>query len=227
MVVVHGLPITIPVRSVCFAMRYAANVRDAVRDLDMAAYDDFVSIDEMRIYAGTRPRTGLSSWTGIPLCREATELGDENCWSPQEVTMGMIWVIDAGLAKPRFNLPIFDRAGRHICTPDLLDEEAGVVGEYNGALHLEGAQRARDVRREEVYRGLGLQSFTMLAGDSAHPADMAHRMLAARSRATWLPPHERPWTSQPPAWWTPTETVEQRRALSAAQRERFLRYRAA
>lgn len=226
-ILVDGLPITIPVRSVCFAMRYAPSVRDAVRTLDMAAYDDLVSIEELRLYAGTRPRTGLSSWTGIPLCREATELGDENCWSPQEVTMGMIWMIDAGLGKPRFNVPIFDRSGQHICTPDLLDEESGVVGEYNGELHLQGAQRARDVRREEAYREFGLESFTMLAGDSADRAGMAARMRAARSRAKWLPPHERLWTSQPPAWWTPTETVEQRRALSVSQRERFLRYRAA
>lgn len=226
-IVVHGLPITIPVRSVCFAMRYAANVRDAVRALDMAAYDDLVSIDEMRIYAGTRPRTGLSSWTGIPLCREATELSDENRWSPQEVTMGMIWVLDARLPRPRFNVPIFDRSGRHICTPDLLDEEAGVVGEYNGSLHLQGSQPALDVRREEVYRELGLESFTMMAGDASDPETMARRMLAARSRARWLGPEERAWTSQPPAWWTSTETVAQRRALSASQRERFLRYRAA
>jgi hypothetical protein len=226
-IVVDGLPITTPVRSVCFAMRYAATIRDAVRALDMAAYDDLVSIEEMRTYAGTRPRTGLSSWTGIPRCRRATELGDENCWSPQEVTMGMIWVLDAGLGKPRFNVPIFDRCGRHICTPDLLDEEAGVVGEYNGELHLEGQQRARDVRREETYRQLGLEYFTMLAGDSADRVGMAGRMLAARSRAKWLPPHERLWTSQPPAWWTSTETVKQRRALSASQRERYLRYRAA
>ncbi|MGH3363047.1 MAG: hypothetical protein ACRDOM_11370 [Nocardioides sp.] len=226
-IVVDGLPITIPVRSVCFAMRYAATVRDAVRAIDMAAYSDLVSIDEVRTYAGTRPRTGLSSWTGIPRCREATEHGDENRWSPQEVTMGMIWVIDAGLGRPRSNVPIFDRSGRHLCTPDLLDEEAGVVGEYNGELHLERSQRARDVRREEVYRELGLESFTMLAGDSADPAGMARRMRAARSRARCLPPHERPWTTQPPAWWTPTETVEQRRALSESQRERFLGYRAA
>jgi hypothetical protein len=226
-IVVDGLPITIPVRSACFAMRYAANVRDAVRVLNMAAYDDLVSIDEMRIYAGTRPRTGLSSWTGIPLCRRATELGNENHWSPQEVTMAMIWTLDADLGTPRFNVPIFDRAGRHICTPDLLDEEAGVVGEYNGPLHLEGRRHRRDIRRDETYRQLGLEHFTMLAGDSADRMEMAGRMLAARARAKWLPPHERLWTSQPPPWWTPTETVEQRRALSASQRERFLRYRAA
>ena len=48
--------------------------------------------------------------------------------------------------------PIFDGHGRHIGTPDLLDPVAGVVGEYDGALHLAGEQRARDVRRAEAFR---------------------------------------------------------------------------
>ncbi len=56
--------------------------------------------------------------------------------------MRMIWVVDAGLPRPLCNMPIFDRHGRHIGTPDLLDPVAGVVGEYDGALHLAGEQRA-------------------------------------------------------------------------------------
>ena len=37
-------------------------------------------------------------------------------------------------------------------TPDLLDEEAGVAGEYDGAIHLEDGPRRRDLDREALYR---------------------------------------------------------------------------
>jgi hypothetical protein len=224
---VDGLPVTMPVRSVCFAMRYASNMRDAVQAFDMAAYDDLVSLAELEAYGGMVPRTGLSGWTGIPQCRKATALGDENAWSPQEVVMRLIWMEDAGLPRPHTNVPIFDRRGNLIGTPDLFDEEAGVVGEYDGPHHLHRGQRARDVRREEALRSAGLEYLTMLAGDSADRRELAGRMVEARRRARWLPKSERAWTLDPPPWWVPTLTVDQRRRLTADQRRRLLRHRAA
>ncbi|MGH3360837.1 MAG: hypothetical protein ACRDOM_00130 [Nocardioides sp.] len=226
-IVVDGLPITVPVRSVAFEMRYAATVRDAVRAFDMAAYDDLVSRDELIAYAGLAPRTGLSSWTGMPQCRKATLLGDENAWSPQEVAMRMVWELNAGLSRPLTNVPIFDLRGNHIGTPDLLDPVAGLLGEYDGPLHLEGSRRAGDIRREEAFRDVGLECVTAMAGDTGDRSRLAARIIAARGRALWLPEEQRQWTIQPPAWWIPTRTVAQRRALTEAQRERLLRYRVA
>lgn len=71
--VVDALPVTSAVRSVCFEMRYAANVRWAVVRLDMAAYDGLVSVSELGIYAAAH-----QGWTGIPQCRQAYALADEN-----------------------------------------------------------------------------------------------------------------------------------------------------
>lgn len=227
MVWIDGIPVTIPVRSVAYALRYARDVRAAVRLLDMAAYDDQVSLDEVSAYVGTRPREGLSAWTGVPQAREAVLLGDENAWSPQEVTMQLWWMIDAGLPRPLLNRPVFDRRGRHIGTPDLLDVEAGVIGEYEGANHLDRARRAHDVRREEAFRELGLECFTLMAGDSADRTEVVTRMHAARGRALWLPEEQRRWTIQPPPWWIPTVSVDQRRALTAEQRDTLLRHRRA
>lgn len=224
-VVVDGLPVTIPERSVAFAMRYAAGIRAAVEVCAMAAYDDLVSRHEMETYIGPAPRFGLSSWTGVPQARAALPLVSENAWSPQEVTMSLIWQLDAHLPRPLLNQPVFDRNGRHVGTPDLLDVEAGLVGEYNGALHLIGERPAADVRREERFRDVGLECFTMLAGDSANREEMARRMEAARRRARWLPPDQRAWTVEPPPWWIPTVTVEQRRRLTPEQRRRLLRHR--
>ncbi len=224
---VDGLPVTIRVRSVSYALRYACDVRAAVRALDMAAYDDLVSLSEVSAYVGTRPREGLSSWTGVPQAREAVLLGHENAWSPQEVTLALAWTLDAGFPRPLLNQPVFDLHGRHVGTPDLLDVEAGVVGEYDGAIHLDRSRRAHDVRREEAFRDVGLECFTMMAGDASHRAETVARMQAARRRALWLPEERRAWTIQPPSWWVPTITVEQRRALTVGQRDLLLRHRRA
>jgi hypothetical protein len=122
---------------------------------------------------------------------------------------------------------VFDLSGNHIGTPDLLDPVAGVVVEYDGAMHLKGARRARDVRREEAFRQVGLECLTVLAGDSSNRPLLAGRMIAARERALWIPEDARRWTIQPPPWWIPTLTVAQRRALTESQRARLLRHRAA
>lgn len=141
--------------------------------------------------------------------------------------MVLIWRIDAELPRARCNQPLFDRTGRHIGTPDLLDEEAGVVGQYEGSLHLEGDIRDRDVQVEERYRAFGLECFTMRASDRAHPIRVADRMHAARSRAKWAAESTRPWTVEYPSWWIPTHTVELRRSLTPEQRRLMLWYRAA
>ena len=222
LVVVDGLPLTRAVRSVCFEMRYAASTWEAVRVLDMAAYSDLVSIAELREYAAEHP-----GWTGIPRCREALALADENSWSPTEVRMREVWQDVAGLGRPLCNPPLFDRHGRLIGAPDLLDPVTGVVGEYEGSLHLAGSQRARDVLREGIFRSHGLEPVTMVSADLVDPRDFVARLRSAYARARPIPRADRSWTLRPPPWWTPTQTVVQRRALAPAARERLLAHRRA
>ncbi|NHC23840.1 hypothetical protein G6553_11735 [Nocardioides sp. IC4_145] len=220
--VVDGLAVTTAARSVCFEMRYAADVRAATVAFDMAAAADLVSRAEAQAYADT-----LNGWIGIPQCRAAIALGSENSWSPMEVEMRLVWEIDAGLPTPLMNTPVFDRAGRHIGTPDLLDVEAGVVGEYDGALHLQRRRRTADIDREHEFRRAGLEYFTMTAADRVDPLrTVVPRMLQTRARARFEPEATRGWTVDPPAWWTPTTTVEQRRRLGEQDRRRLLRGRA-
>ena len=219
--VVDGLRVTTAVRSVCFEMRYARSLRDAVIVLDMAAYSDLVSIEELSAYAYRHP-----AWTGIPQCRDAIPYADENAWSPMEVEMGWIWRVEAGCPTPECNRPVFDRTGRHVGTPDLIDPDAGVLGQYDGGLHLTGDQRAKDLRQEAEYRALGLECVTMVAKDRRDGGTpFVKRLWEAYERAALRPESSRRWTVDPPARWTPTSTVEQRRALDDAQRARLLRYR--
>jgi len=216
---VDGMPVTLPLRSVTFLMRYADDWRDAVVALDMAAYNDLVSVDEVRTYKETLP-----AWTGIGQLRKALTRVDENAWSPREVRTRLVWTDDAELPRPLTNRPVFDRGGRLVGTPDLLDEEAGVAVDYDGAVHLVGTQRRRDRDREEAFRALGLEYLTVLAGDE-DDGRLAARMMATRSRARFEAPATRAWTIDPPHWWIPTWTVDQRRNLSERDRVRLLRIR--
>jgi hypothetical protein len=222
LIVVDGVRVTTSVRSVFFEMRNARDLRAGARVLSMAAYSDEVSVDELARYALEHP-----GWTGVPRCRDAIPYAEENCWSPTEVAMVLVWRLDAGLPRPLCNCPVFNRRGEHVGTPDLLDPEAGVVGEYEGGVHLTSARRAKDVRREELFRRMGLEYFTVVNADLCDPAGLAERMHTVRSRAKWLAESRRSWSINPPPWWVPTGTVAQRRALTPEQRRRLLRYRAA
>lgn len=219
---VDGVPVTKPVWSVSFEMRYAAGWRRAVAALDMAAFNDLVSVAEQAEFVGHQ-----NGWTGVPRAREALPFATENSWSPAETFMRLVWEVDADLPRPLCNRPIFDLAGRHLGTPDLLDLESGLMGEYDGADHLLRGQRARDVPRAERLRAHDLESVTMLADDFKDLDAYIARLRRARRTAFRRQPARRTWTIEPPWWWTPTVTVEERRALTDVQRERFLKHRSA
>jgi hypothetical protein len=212
-----GLRVTTALRSLFFEMRYAATETEAVQAADMTAYADLVSRDELIAFMEVNP-----GWTGIERFRVGASDMEENAWSPTEVTMRRMWEYDAGLPRPLCNRPVFDLHGRHLGTPDLIDPVAGVLGEYNGAVHLEGARRAHDVVREARFRAVGLEGVEMLAGDLANPYPFLARLREAYARAERMPASQRRWQVEPPPWWVPTFTVEQRRALDESQRERFL-----
>jgi hypothetical protein len=215
---VDGLRVTSAARSLCFAMRYAQDVREAVRIADMTAYDDVVSVEEITAYALAHP-----GWTGIPQCRAALALMDENAWSPREVDTRLCWLLDAELPRLMTNRALFDRSGRHLGTPDLLDPEAGLVVEYDGAVHLDPTRRKADVGRVDRFRNAGLEVLVVVAGERRER--LALRMRAARERARFEAESSRAWTVETPPWWVPVSTVAARRNLTGALRGRVLGYR--
>jgi hypothetical protein len=216
----RGLTITTALRSVVFEMRYAGTETEAVQAADMAAYADLVSQDELLGYVAVN-----AGWTGMERLRIGAGDMAENAWSPTEVTMRRAWQHEAELPRPLCNHPVFDLNGRHLGTPDLLDPAAGVVGEYNSVLHLEGAQRSRDVGREALFRSIGLEYVEMLTGDLVDHSAFLGRLRQAYARASRIPASERAWTIELPPWWVPTFTVKQRRNLDDDQRRRFLALR--
>ncbi len=221
-VLVDGVRVTHAARSVCFEMRYAPSWRQAVITLNMACYNDTVSIDEVAAYAAQ-----LNGWTGIPQCRKAIPFASENSWSPREVEMQLLWEVDAAMPRPLCNVPVFGPEGRLVGVPDLIDPVAGVIGEFNGALHLAGGRRVRDLAREDEFRSHGLECVTMDAGDFPDPTNFLTRLLTAYDRAADIPPARRRWTIEPPPWWRDTTTVSARRALDARARSVLLAHRVA
>jgi hypothetical protein len=222
-VLVDGLPVTTAVRSVCFEMRYAASDRDAATSLSMACFNDLVSLAELDAYLPS-----LAGWCGAPRARAGRSLAAENLWSPQEAVMSYLWVLDAGLGPVLGNQPVFDLDGAHIGTPDLLDGQAGVAGDYNGRPHhIADDRRHHDLNREAKFRGAGLEYVTMVAGDHRDPDAFVRRLRQTYDRAGDIPPHRKRWTIEPPSWWRDTTTVAARRALDGYWRERLLRHRVA
>lgn len=222
LVTADGIVVTTAVRSTCFAIRHEVDLRRAVVHADMAAFADLLSADELAAYVAA----DVTGRTGVGRCRQVVGLMEENSWSPQEVLMPLVWRLDAGKTELLCNPPVFDTRGSHIGTPDLLDPVAGVVGEYDGGLHLQGDRRARDLEREELFRSHGLEYIAMVAAYWRDVGGYLRRLWGTYRRAERVPDCDRSWTLTTPAWWVGTETVPQRRALARHERARLLAHRA-
>lgn len=215
--VVDGLPITIPERSVSYEARRARTDTAATRVVDLAAFHDLVDLAGLDAYA-----VRLGSRPGALRLRRAIAVGNENAWSPQEVVLRRLWA-EHHPAQLLCNVPIFDREGRHLLTPDVLDPVSAVAGEYDGEQHAAREQRRHDLSRQDLARRIGIEVATMMAGRGEDRAFLG-RLDAAYQRAS-AQGAPRAWTLEQPDWWVDTSTVAHRRALSPEQAARWLAHR--
>ena len=206
--VVDGLPITVAERSVTYEARRAWSLDRAVQVIDMAAAADLIELATFHEYVGRLPAR-----PGIKQLRLAASLADENVWSPMESTMRILWHVGSRRPKPLCNRPIFDRAGRHLLTPDVFDPEHAVAGEYDGAVHEGDKARRRDLDREERARAAGIELVTMMAGDLGRPGPFFARLRGAYARAEGRLGEPRRWTLDLPDGWVDTTTVAARRTF--------------
>jgi hypothetical protein len=188
-VVRYGIPCVKALRAGFDCVRTAPDLRDAVVAVDMLAAAEIASIARLCSYASARPK-----WRGVPQVRRALDLASEDSRSPNETRMRLVWLLDARLPRPRVNTPVYDLRGRLLGVVDLLDEDAGVVGEFDGADHRTASAQTKDVRREDRLRRHGLEVFRVTGQDLREPRVVAERMLTARSRARWEPSSRRRWT---------------------------------
>lgn len=121
-----------------------------------------VALDVLGRMTGLAPgsvmayREAHRRWRGVPRVDAAAALADPRALSPGETRLRLIWVLDAGLPRPEVNASIFDESGLFLGMGDLLDPDAGLVGEYDGAGHRELDQHVADNAREEWLEDAGL-----------------------------------------------------------------------
>jgi hypothetical protein len=195
---VFGIPCTAPLRALLDELRLSDDVREAVVAMEMAAAAWLATVDQMREFV-----EGHSGWDGVPQARQALDLAADGADSPQEVRYRMVWELDAGLPRPLVNQPVFDRRGRLLGYPDLLDPVAGLVGEYDGDDHRRAARHSSDVGRESRFRDVGLEVTRATGADVRDRLALAARIRAARARARFEPPETRRWTLTPPPGFRP------------------------
>lgn len=217
LVVVGGVPITLPARAVTYEVRRARSLTRAVRIIDMAAFDDLVDIESLTSYAEQLRCRG-----GVRLLKQALPHARENAWSPPEVDMRLEWEGTARAETLLCNQPLFDLSGHHLLTPDLFDPVLGVAGEYNGAVHDGVAVRRRDLDREELYRQHGIEVVWMMSTDNRDLNRLVSRLHEAYNRASHRQ-GDRTWTLEKPPWWIDASTVALRRELPIDLRARLLR----
>ena len=193
---VFGIPCTSPLRALFDEMRLSDDLREAVVAMDMAAAARLATVAEMRGFVA-----GHTGWDGVPVARVALDLASEASDSPQEVRYRLVWELDAGLPRPLVNRPVFDRRGRLLGYPDLLDPIAGLVGEYDGDDHRRAARHSSDVGREAQFRDVGLEVTRATGADVRDRSMLAARILEARGRARFEDAERRRWTlTHPPGW---------------------------
>jgi hypothetical protein len=165
-------------------LRRAATPRHAGVMVDMALAAGVVDLSRLRQAASDQRR--LPAGAAYALDRACGE-----CRSPRESDMLQIWESVAGFPRPLMNREVRDLSGRLLAVVDLLDVEAGVCGEFNGAAHRSAARQSRDEKRHAALRGVGLETFAVVGSDSERV--QLERMAAARARAGWAAPHQRRW----------------------------------
>jgi hypothetical protein len=142
---VRGTKATAVTRAV-FDEMCRGGVEDGMVAGDAACAVRLTSRDEMMSYVAAHPRA-----RGIPAARRAAALLSPYVRSAPESRLRYVWVVEAGLPPPEVNIALADARGIVLGEPDLLDREAGLVGEYDGADHRTLARHTADNAREEGF----------------------------------------------------------------------------
>lgn len=173
-----GPPVTNPARATFDTARRAEGLRSAVVAIDMARAVGLVRTADLEAQLARS-----AGWHGTKQVRKALGLSEERSMSPKETLLRLIWVLDAGLPRPRCNWPVADATGRFIGRPDLLCTELAVVGEFDGAAHRSRSRHRDDLRRDDLFRSVGLEPFRVVGADLYDLPLVLARIQAAISRA--------------------------------------------
>ena len=198
-VLVGGLRVSAPVRTAIDLACWAESLEDAVVQLDLMLAGGVSSAD----LEAAQPRRRR----GAVMARQAVDLARRGSRSPGETRLRLLYVREVSEQDLLVNPTVLDASGRFVATPDLLDEEAGLAMEYDGASwdaerengHRDRRQHREDNVREEAMERLGLLVARADSADLAqHRRQTAYRLQRARMdglgrdrrRDRWVVHHE-------------------------------------
>ncbi len=193
--VIRGVPCTIAPRTAFDGARRARSLYDAVVFLDMMLTASAVTMPELHAYFGD-----ARGCRGLSLAKRALSLAQCGSRSPPETRLRLMWVVELGFPTPLVNRPVFSLDARLLGIPDILDDEAGTVLEYDGDEHRDLSQHTADNAREELFEDHGL--IVCRAGRldmGLRRQQTLHRMRRARARGLARDRNLDRWTLEPPA----------------------------
>lgn len=191
---VDGVPTASLVRSTFDGMR-TTTFEEAVVIADATLRAGLRRAD-LRRYVAARP-----GWRGVPVVLAGLEVADARAESPNESRLRVVWY-DAGLPRPQVNVRVYDEDGNFLARPDLLDEEAAVAVEFDGAEHRKIARQTKDNIREEGLETCGLIVVKVTGVDLLFDRARLRRRLAdARTRGLARDRRRDRWTLDPLPWW--------------------------
>lgn len=178
-----GMTVTSPVRTALDLGCWYPTITAVAAIDDLARHTGIKAADVEALssrYSGRR---------GIARARLAVDLFDAGAQSPKESWLRVV-LLQAGLPRPRTQIPVEDEFGNVISYLDMGWEDVKVAVEYDGEQHRsDRRQYSWDVRRLERLERLGWIVIRVLAED--RPAEVMHRVRAALGRRMGGPPHTR------------------------------------
>lgn len=166
-----GYSVTTPERT-AFDIGRRGAVRSAVVRLDALARATGFKADDVLRVAQRHARS-----PGLRRLETALPLVDAGAQSPRESYLRLL-LIDAGLPRPRTQLPVLDADGIPFAFLDLGWEEPMVAVEYDGEQHrTDRRQYVKDIRRIETLERMGWIVVRVVAED--RPAAIVRRVRAA------------------------------------------------
>ena len=169
--IMGGYAVTTPERT-AFDIGRRGAVRSAVVRLDDLSRATGFKVGDVLRVARCHPRA-----PGLRRLETALPMVDAGAQSPRESYLRLL-LVDAGLPRPRTQIPVSGADGIPVAFLDLGWEESMVAVEYDGDQHrTDRRQYVRDVRRIEMLERMGWIIVRVVAED--RPAAIVHRVRAA------------------------------------------------
>jgi hypothetical protein len=201
----HELPVTTLWRTVFDLARWAPDVTEAVVAVDAVLASRLVTRQGLDRSIATAP-----SRRGIAQVRTAVTLSRAGVGSPWESRLRMFATFELRMVTLQPNRAVFDRGGQLLGIPDLLDVDAGLAIEYDGAGwraershgHRDRRQHREDNIREERLERAGLVVVRVDKADLIeHRTELASRLRAAHTEGTARDRRRDAWTLDEPEGW--------------------------